>query len=84
MISFHSQTVIASAHSCSVGMQTDPEIHVPAIGIEEVQDLLAKYSSSLSVNCTKIKQSQYQKDKFDREIFNIVDSMARSQIQPFL
>ena len=40
--------------------------------------LVAKYSSAVSVSCSKVKQSQIQKDKFDKEIKHIVDSMAKT------
>jgi len=33
---------------------------------EELEMLVAKYSSSFSVSCSKIKQNQFQKDKFDK------------------
>ena len=46
--------------------------------------LVARYSSAFSVSCSKIKQNQYQKDKFDKEIIVIVESMAKTIIEPYL
>lgn len=54
------------------------------VGLEELQDLVAKYSSAFTVSCGKVKQNHYLKDKFDREIFNIVDGVLKETLQPFL
>jgi hypothetical protein len=54
------------------------------VGVEELQDLVAKYSSAFTVSCGKVKQNHYLKDKFDREIFNIVDGVLKDTLQPFL
>jgi hypothetical protein len=45
---------------------------------------VAKYSSAFTVSCGKVKQNHYLKDKFDREIFNIVDSIVKESLQPYL
>ena len=79
--------MISDTKYTEIGIQTEQVFKSPApsiIGYDEIQDLVVKYSSSLNVTCTKIKQNQFQKDKFDKEIFNIVDTMAKTVIQPFL
>lgn len=59
------------------GIQTEKVSH-KIDDLEEVEMLVAKYSSAVSVSCSKVKQSQIQKDKFDKEIKHIVDSMAKT------
>jgi hypothetical protein len=61
-----------------------PEAKAVPLGLEEMQELVAKYSSAFTVSCGKVKQNHFLKDKFDREIFNIVDGAVKDSVQPFL
>jgi len=70
-------------HRTEIGIQTDFKAN-SVIAFEEVQNLALKYSTSVIHTCKNVKQSSFQKDKFDNEIKIIVDNMLRSYIGPLL
>ena len=67
------------------GTQTDdlPKRN-QSLEFEEVQDLVLKYSTSLNAHCNKVKQSQYNKEKIEKEVEKVVRGVASEQIEPFL